>query len=333
MRFGVSIIGEQPIAEIVSHARLAEDLGYESFWIADSQLLCRELYVTLSACALNTSRINLGAGVTAPYTRHVSVTASAFATLNELAEGRLRLGISNGNSLVRTIGHRPARVAEVEEYVGQLTELLDNRTVGFERGVEGKIAWMDRPSDIPIYVAGSGPKLIRGAARIADGVIFMVGVAPALLEKALAWVEEGAREAGKGDGQIDVIAWVPASVAGDGALARKHVAAHVIGLLRRMRPEEFDEQDREVVKRITEGGIRYPHGADASAAPKEVPNKFVEMLALAGDPDEVREQVGRMMGVRGFDTIVLNTQVSGPGFPPLESVMRDFAEDVMAHVA
>ena len=51
MRFGVSIIGEQPLAEIVSHARLAEDLGYESFWIADSQLLCRELYVTLSACA------------------------------------------------------------------------------------------------------------------------------------------------------------------------------------------------------------------------------------------------------------------------------------------
>ena len=96
LKFGACIFAQQPLPEVVRIAQLAEELGYDSLWIADSQVLCRELYVTLTACALGTSRIKLGAGVTAPYTRHVSVTASAFASLNELAPGQGHSGCEHG---------------------------------------------------------------------------------------------------------------------------------------------------------------------------------------------------------------------------------------------
>lgn len=331
LKFGVSIIGNEPVPKIVSQAKLAEELGYHSFWFADSQLLCRELYVSLTACAVATSRIGLGAGVTAPYTRHVSVTAGAFATLAEIAEGRLLLGISNGNSLVRTIGHRPARVAEVEEHVGQLRDLLDNRPVRFECGVENRIAWLERPCRIPIYVAGSGPKLLGAAARVSDGVIYMLGAAPEIQSRALGWIAAGAREAGRDPDRLDVVSWVPASVDADGSLARRHVASHVAGLIGRRALDEFDERDRDAVRRITGRGVQYPHGDTAAAFAEAVPRHLVEMFALAGDAAEVRDQVARMATVDGFDTVVMNLQAPGPGLPSVESVLRTFAAGVMPH--
>ncbi len=333
VRFGVCLFGERPLPEIVSRVKLAEELGYDSVWIADTQMLCRELYVTLTACALNTSRIKLGAGVTAPYTRHASVTASAFATLNELAEGRLLLGVSTGNSLVRTIGRRPARIKELEDYVVRLKGLLANRPVEFEGDAKGRITWMDKASGIPIYVAGTGPKLVRAAARMADGVIIMVGSDPALLRHGMGTIEAATREAGKSGDKMDVICWVPFSISREGALAREHVSKHVAGLLRRVSLERFEEEDWETIRRIRERSSPYPHGQRSSVGQGQVPKKLIDMLALAGTPEEIRGRVKGMTDVAGFSTIVLNTQVSGDKLPSLESALRLFADGVMAHVA
>ncbi|MFQ5872698.1 MAG: LLM class flavin-dependent oxidoreductase, partial [Dehalococcoidia bacterium] len=179
IRFGVGIFGNEPVQKIAAQVKLAEELGYDSAWLIDSQLVCRELYVTLTACALSTSRIKLGSGVTLPYTRH------AFATLNEIAEERLLLGVSIGLSAVRTVGIRPARIQELEAYVGLLKGLLDNQKVPFERGMEGKITWMESPSNIPVYIAASGPHLTRAAGRMADGAILHHGVTVTRLERAV----------------------------------------------------------------------------------------------------------------------------------------------------
>ena len=88
MKIDIGILATQPVPDIVRQVRLAESLGYAAAWIADTHLVCRELWVTLGACAGATSRIQLGPGVTVPHTRHVSVTASAILTLEELAEDR-----------------------------------------------------------------------------------------------------------------------------------------------------------------------------------------------------------------------------------------------------
>ena len=84
MRFDVAILGTQAVPVIVRQVQLAERLGYDTAWITDSHLICRELWVTLAACAVATSRIRLGPGVTVPHSRHVSVTASAVLSLHDL---------------------------------------------------------------------------------------------------------------------------------------------------------------------------------------------------------------------------------------------------------
>src|SRR5215467_9150887 len=98
MKFDIGILANQPVDTIVRQVQLAEALGYDTAWIADSHLVCRDLYVTHTACALGTTRIRLGPGVTVPHTRHVSVTASAILTLEELAPGRIVLGMGTGGS-------------------------------------------------------------------------------------------------------------------------------------------------------------------------------------------------------------------------------------------
>src|SRR5918992_1017067 len=113
MKFDVAILGTQPVPDIVRQVQLAERLGYDTAWITDSHLISRELWVMLTACALGTSRIRLGPGVTVPHSRHVSVTASAIVSLNELAPGRIRLGIGTGDSSAGTLGLKMEKVARV----------------------------------------------------------------------------------------------------------------------------------------------------------------------------------------------------------------------------
>ena len=325
LKFGACIFAQKPLREVVRSAQLAEELGFDSFWIADSQLLCRELYVTLTACALGTSTIKLGAGVTAPYTRHVSVTAGAFASLNELAPGRVILGVSTGNSLVRTIGRRPAWIAEMEEYVGKLTELLDNRDVEFDGGVRGGISWLERPTGVPIYVAATGPKMIRAAARSTSNLILMAGSGPGFVQEGMDKAVAGLGEAGRDPSEADVIMWVPFAISEEGVVAREQVSKHVASLLSRVNADLFDLEDREAIERIRKGFSPYPHDPNAPKNAGGVPDKFVDQLALAGTPDEVRGQVERMAGVSGFDTVVLNTQASAD----LDESLRLFAEGVI----
>ncbi|MEQ9126597.1 MAG: LLM class flavin-dependent oxidoreductase, partial [Alphaproteobacteria bacterium] len=114
---GLALWGTEPIRTTVEHVRRAEAAGFESVWLVDSQLICRELHVTLAAAALATRRIRLATGVTVPRIRHASVTASALATLDELSGGRAMAGVSLGHSALRNIGEQPARIAELRDYV------------------------------------------------------------------------------------------------------------------------------------------------------------------------------------------------------------------------
>src|SRR5262245_8936648 len=169
MRFDVAILGTQPVPVIVRQVQLAERLGYESAWITDSHLICRELWVTLAACAVATSRIRLGPGVTVPHSRHVSVTASAVLSLDELAEGRVALGSGTGGSSAQTLGLRleqVGRVGTIEAMATALRRLMAGEPSRFETGIEGRVAWADRRGRIPLYVAGSGPRMLTAAGRL-----------------------------------------------------------------------------------------------------------------------------------------------------------------------
>jgi 5,10-methylenetetrahydromethanopterin reductase len=172
MKFDIGILASQPLPVIVRQVQLAESLGYDTAWITDTHLVCRELWVTLTACAAATSRIRLGPGITVPHTRHVSVTASAIATLHELAAGRLVLGIGTGGSAAETMGlavAKMARVATLESMTTALRSLLGGQSMRLDTGAEARLAWLEHPAAIPLYLAGSGPRMLDAAGRLGDG--------------------------------------------------------------------------------------------------------------------------------------------------------------------
>ena len=335
MKFDVGILASQPLPVLVRQVQLAESLGFDTAWIADTHLVCRELWVTLAACAAWTSRIRLGPGIAVPHTRHVSVTASAIATLHELAEGRVVLGIGTGGSAAETMGlsvGKVARIATLESMAASLRRLLGRESIRLDNGTDARLAWLERAPVIPLYLAGSGPRMLDAAGRLGDGAIMYSGVAPWLVEAALGCVTAGARSAGRDPGGLDVAIWAPTSIAPDRALARDHVRGRVASALRHAFPVAWNPEDQAVIDQVRAAYDSYQHATAASKHRLLVTDRFVDLMALAGRPEEVREQVVGIAGVGGVGRIILLPQVPGQDFVEREQVLRLFAEQVMARL-
>jgi 5,10-methylenetetrahydromethanopterin reductase len=335
VKFDIGILGSQPVPTIVRQVQLAESLGYDAVWITDTHLVCRELWVTLTACALGTSRIKLGPGIAVPHTRHISVTASAIASLAELAEGRVVLGIGTGGSAAQTMGltlRETARTATLESMARSLRRLLGDEPIRFESGTEGKIAWLGGPRPVPIYAAGSGPRMLAAAGRVGAGAIMYASVDPDVLRAGVECIAAGAAESGRRLDALDVAIWAPASIGRDGALARDHARGRVASALRHPLPVPFHPEDRPAIARLREEYDAFQHATAASRHRTLVPDRLVDLMALAGTPDEVRAQVRRVMTVPEIGRIILLPQVPGTGFDSREHILTLFAEEVMARV-
>jgi 5,10-methylenetetrahydromethanopterin reductase len=335
MRFDVGILASQPVRDVVRQVQLAEALGYDTAWIADTHLVCRELWVTLTACALATTRIRLGPGVTVPHTRHASTTASALATLDELVPGRTVIGLGTGGSSAQTMGLTiagTARVATLEHLAGAVRRLTRKETMRFESGSEGGLAWLPGPRPIPIYVAGSGPRMLEAAGRLGDGAIVYASVSPPILDAALARVAEGARRSGRDPAALDVALWAPMSVARDRALARDHARGRVASALRHPLPVRLGEEDEAVVRRVREAYDPFEHATAGSRHRTLVPDRLVDLFALAGAPEDVREQVRALQAVKGLGRVIILPQVPDRAFVDREEILRLFADEVMARL-
>jgi 5,10-methylenetetrahydromethanopterin reductase len=335
VKFDVGILASQPLPVLVRQVQLAESLGFDTAWIADTHLVCRELWVTLAACAAGTSRIRLGPGIAVPHTRHISVTASAIATLHEMAEGRVVIGVGTGGSAAETMGlsvGKVARIATLESMAVSLRRLLGRESIRLENGADARLAWLERSPAIPLYLAGSGPRMLDAAGRLGDGAIMYSGVAPWLVEAALGCVKAGARTAGRDPDDLDVAIWAPTSIAPDRALARDHVRGRVASALRHAFPLAWSPEDQAVIDQVRAAYDSYRHASAASKHRLLVTDRFVDLMALAGRPEEVREQVQGIIGVGGVGRIILLPQVPGQDFVEREEVLRLFAEQVMARL-
>ena len=326
-KLGLSLWGTVPVAELARQASLAEAIGCDSVWVIDSQLLCREVYLTLAACLAQTTTLRVATGVTQPATRHPSVAASALATLAEMSGGRVVMGIGTGFSSLRTIGLPSAKIAEVQDYASVVRRLLRGERVTFQDGAQGSITWLDKPVDVPIVVAASGPRMTRAAVRFADGVILHQGISPDLLGRALGWAHDGA-----GAAMPEISCWVPYSMAADPREARDRVRARVAGALMNTNPEWFEGEDHAAVVRLQQS---YDVSDHATAQPHHaalVTDSLIARYAVAGTPEEVREQLTRVMAQPGIDRVILTPQVSGAGALPIEQVLRDLDAQVLQHI-
>jgi len=283
----------------VEYARTVEERGFDAVWAIDSQQLYTDAHLTLAACAEATDDLTLAPGVTNPTSRHPSVTANAAATLDQLAPGRVEVGLGAGDSAVYSIGESPANVRELERGASVVRDLLRGETVEFG-GQPFTLGTRER--DVPVHVAAEGPRTLRMAGSVGDGVIFGGGPKPATVrDLGLANVEEGADRSGRSLEDIELTVLAPACVDENRARAVERlkpviepIAYHNFSFSVEEAPPDVQEDLRGLVDAhdVREHGQEDPD--DLERIPDGVWEYLGDRFAIAGTPDECRERLAAL---------------------------------------
>jgi probable F420-dependent oxidoreductase len=301
MKFGVSL-GDAPHTKSLSLLRAAERSGFDQIWVWDSHIIWQEAY-SLMGWLIGMSendKLEWGTCVTNPVTRDPMVVASGFATLNQITGGRVICGIGRGDSSVRVINRRPSNLAGVERAVELIHTLGRGEPVELETGVEGQMPWAS--GGTRVYVAGYGPKALRLAGRVGDGVIFQIAD-PFVIEWGMQFVREGAIEAGKDPDSIVVHCATATYISDDMDEAREQtrwfpavVGNHIADVLRHHEPDNLPDDLISFVK--GRDGYDYrEHAEPGTDHSKYVPDEIVDRFCVIGTEDEVLEKLRVLEGI------------------------------------
>jgi 5,10-methylenetetrahydromethanopterin reductase len=210
IQFGINFMPTAPAREVAGWARAVEAHGFSLLGVSDSPSICRELYTTLTLCAASTQRVRLGPRVITPAWRNPAGAASGAATLEEIAPGRTMLAIGSGDSAAYNVGLKPVSLAGLSEYTQTIRRLLTEGHAEYQ-GATARFTWA-RPR-VPIFLAASGPKTLRLAGQIADGVVIRTGIAPDVVRDSIEQIHLGAKEAGRDPEAVEMWWWPDANVA------------------------------------------------------------------------------------------------------------------------
>ncbi|HVA17783.1 MAG TPA: TIGR03842 family LLM class F420-dependent oxidoreductase [Candidatus Dormibacteraeota bacterium] len=310
MDFGITIKPDILIERIVSLARQAEAGGFKYGWMFDSHVIWMEPFPLLTLMAANTRTMRLGTCVTNPAVRDVTVASSLFATLNVASHGRMQLGIGRGDSSRRVLGKKPTTLENLEEFVKVFRALNGGETVDYE-GTSTRFPWAT--GGVPrVWVAGYGPKALRTAGRIADGVILQFAD-PDLIAWCLGFVREGAREAGRDFKKIEIMSAAPVWVSDDLAVARDRVrwfpalvSNHVVDLIAKYKAEELPAALVSYVS--NRGKYDYLHHCEVGSDNASfVTDEIVDRFCLVGPVEAHRKKLEtlRAAGVTQFNIYLM----------------------------
>jgi 5,10-methylenetetrahydromethanopterin reductase len=289
-----------PMREAIEHVRHAEARGFEAVWQADSRLV-RECSVPLAAFGATTERIRLGSGVVDCWTRNPARLASTFSTLDDLAPGRVILGIGAWwDPLAAKVGverRRPLTV--MREVVTAVRALLAGETVTFHGehvhldGVELDYVHQERrPKEVPIYVGATGMRMMELAGEVADGVLLNYLVSVDYNARALDALARGAERAGRSVDDVDRPQLVVCSMDEDRDAALDAARLLVTQYLgQQPHIMEASGVPASLLEDIGEV-LTWPATAEQVAkAAERVPDEVVQLLCAAGTPDECRAKV------------------------------------------
>ena len=307
--FGITLKPDMSPERLVALTRNAEAAGFQYGWSFDSHVLWQEPYPLLTLMAINTRTMRLGTLVTNPVVRDPTVTASLLATLNVISKGRMDLGIGRGDSSRRVMGKKPATMERLEEAVSVIRALTRGDSV-FYQGANLKMSWAS--GGLPVWIAGYGPKVLRLAGRIADGVVLQFAD-PHLIRWCIGFVREGAEEAGRKFSKLEVMSAAPVWVSEDAALARDRVrwfpalvSNHVVDLVARYKPEELPPQLTAYIK--DRKGYDYHHHAEVGSDNAAfVTDEIVDRFCIVGGVKEHRRRLQELFdaGVTQFNIYLM----------------------------
>jgi 5,10-methylenetetrahydromethanopterin reductase len=289
-----------PIPDGIRYVQHAEERGFEAVWQAESRLV-REATVPMAAFAATTERIKIGSGVVNCWTRNVGLMAATFVTLDDLAPGRVMLGIGAWwEPLATKVGVKRERpLAAMREYIETVRRLIAMENVSFQGDfvdvddIEIDIVHGDRSArNIPIYLGATGMKMMELAGEIADGVLLNYLVSPAYNASAMEHLASGAARAGRTVDEIDRPQLVVCSldVDRDAALDRaRELVTQYLGQQPHIgKASGVDQSLLDDIAKV----LTWP------ASPEEirkamalVPDEVVQMITASGTPDECRAKV------------------------------------------
>mgnify|MGYP003338080671 FL=1 len=292
------------IREGMDFVRYAEAKGFEAVWQAESRLV-REATVPMAAFASVTERIKVGSGVVDCWSRNPARLAATFSTLDDLAPGRVILGIGAWwDPLARKVGiKREKPLRAMREIVTAVRSLLANETVTFNGefvqldGVELDYVYQERrPKNVPIYIGATGMQMMELTGEIADGAVLNYLVSPDYNTEALAALERGASRAGRSLDDIDRPQLVVCSVHEDRKtaldMARLMVTQYLGQQPHIMKASGVPQSLLDKVGEI----LTWPATHEqVVAASKLVPDEIVQMLTASGTPEDARRQVAHYM--------------------------------------
>ena len=324
LEFAITFKPDMPHQRMISLTKQAEAAGFNYGWIFDSHVLWKDPYPLLTLMAQATERMRLGTCVTNPGVRDATVTASLLATLNTISSGRMDMGIGRGDSSRRVMGKKPLTLERLEETVQVVRDLCSGRRISYE-GQDIQMPWADGGVP-PVWVAGYGPKALKCAGRVGDGVILQFAD-PHLIKWCLGFVKEGAEEAGRDFSKIRVMSAAPVWVSEDLEKARDRVrwfpalvSNHVVDLVSRYKPEELPPELTSYVK--DRKGYNYLHHAEVGSSNAEfVTDEIVDRFAIVGPAEEHIRRLKELeqIGVTQFNIYLM----SGDEEDTLEIYGRD----------
>ncbi|MGV9903507.1 TIGR03842 family LLM class F420-dependent oxidoreductase [Streptomyces sp. NPDC003388] len=313
MDFGLVLQTDPPASRVVSLMKRAERNGFTHGWTFDSAVLWQEPFVIYSQILANTTRLRVGPMVTNPGTRTWEVTASTFATLNDMFGNRTVCGIGRGDSAMRVAGRKPNTLARISEAMKVIRALGRGEEADLG-GTKIRFPWVAPGSEVPVWMAAYGPKALKMTGEEADGFILQLADLY-LTEYMVKAVKDAAAAAGRDPSEVTVCVAAPAYVTEDDspealAHAREQcrwfggmVGNHVADLVAR-----YGEHSAQVPDELTEyikarQGYDYAHhGRSGNPDTRFVPDEIVDRFCLIGPAEKHIEKLNalRELGVDQF---------------------------------
>jgi F420-dependent oxidoreductase-like protein len=294
MALGCFVSVGRSLEQAVTRVQLAEELGYEAVYV--THIAGRESLTVLTHYAAHTSRVRLGTGVVPIYTRTPATMGQTAATIDEISDGRLNLGLG--------VSHRPVvegwhgqtidkPVSEMREYVAIVRAILrgEDPPAGAKWQTGFHLAGLDPRPDLPIYVAGLSPRMLQLAGEVADGVILWLCNPKYIEDVVVPEVTKGREKAGKPLDGFDIVAAVPSAVTDSldevyATMRRDLLTYFSLPFYRAMIERSGFEADIAAFDEAAGGG-------DAEAMGAAISDRFLAALTATGSGDDVRSGIER----------------------------------------
>jgi probable F420-dependent oxidoreductase len=312
LTFGMTVMPDPPFSRMLDLIQLAERNGFEYGWTYDSHILWQESYALLPIVARETKTIKLGHCVTNPGIRDPTITASWYATMQDLSDGRMVMGIGRGDSSRRVVGLQPVKVAEFERRLGMIKDLMNGREVEWnEKGLT--LEWARELREIPMYVAGYGPRALAVAGRVGDGVIIQLAD-PQIIQWIMGTARAAAEESGRDPDELQCIVCAPSHITDDIAAARDQVrwfpamvSNHVMDLVERY---GFDSEIPDALTDYVKAREFYDYKDHSRVGAKHgefVTDEICDRFCVLGTVDDAVAKLKELesIGVDQFDVYLM----------------------------